>query len=253
MAFGESAQIYNSARKEYSAEIISKINQCIIKDVNCNNKILDLGCGTGIASRQLLQTLSQATIWACDIDPDMISIAQKIGGNIKYHVMPTNKLDIISSSVNAITAFGSFHWFCDPVSIAEIKRVLRPNGTLFIVNKDNDTFKQEIYPIISKYCDPTAINSKSNYNPRLILENNGFVEVNEYVCEAEETYNNIDELLEFIQSLKFWESVAPDNKNTLLADLRESLTCRFFKNKGYTKKVVTSLVWAKKIIDRDLL
>ncbi|MCC2624441.1 MAG: SAM-dependent methyltransferase [Burkholderiales bacterium] len=247
MAFGESAQIYNSARKDYLDEIINNIVQYILENRTYNITLLDLGCGTGIATRQLAKALKQATIFGCDIDPDMIKEAQKISNDISYYIMSTNKLNIDSLSITAITAFGSFHWFCDTESVKEIKRVLQYGGALFIVNKDNDKFKQEIYPIIHKYCPPDTIYSKEYYKPKLILQKNGFVEIREHKYESEEIYNNIDELIDFIKSLNFWNYILQNNKNDLLIELKKSLEDKFKNGISYIRKVDITLIWGKKI------
>lgn len=244
MAFGESAELYDNVRKQYPEQIINKVANCISEAPDCS-LILDIGCGTGIASRQLSQIPNKSII-ACDLDADMIRVARQIGGsNISYHVMASNALDFPNISIRAITAFGSFHWFCDLPSLTAIRRVLQPGGRLFIINKDNDAFKQEIYPIISKYCPSEVINNKSNYNPKSILLNNGFTEINEYFYDYTETYTHVDELLQFIQSLKFWEFVQPNDKDNLLSTLRNYLEHKFYENK-YVRKVRTTLVWGKK-------
>lgn len=49
--FGKLSQAYSVARLDYPQEVIDYVISFAYKDA----KILDLGCGTGIATRQLAQ------------------------------------------------------------------------------------------------------------------------------------------------------------------------------------------------------
>ncbi|MBI4896603.1 MAG: class I SAM-dependent methyltransferase, partial [Candidatus Aenigmarchaeota archaeon] len=94
--------------------------------------ILDLGCGTGISTRQL--TSKKGVIIGCDRDAKMLNIALRYKrANISYKRGAAEKLPFVSGEFDAVTSFMAFHWFMNRKAITEIKRVLKPHGVLCII------------------------------------------------------------------------------------------------------------------------
>ena len=75
--FGAQRDAYNTARLGYPKEVMSFIFGVMPK----HSKVLDVGCGTGISTRQLATYFD---VVGCDIDEKMIEVAQTYD-NIKYN------------------------------------------------------------------------------------------------------------------------------------------------------------------------
>ncbi|MDD2807648.1 MAG: class I SAM-dependent methyltransferase [Patescibacteria group bacterium] len=216
--FGALVKQYERARRQYPPEvfIFLKSKLAIQKPA-----ILDLGCGTGISTRQLARL--GAVIIGCDPDYPMLVAAkkhQKIGPE-KYVLGAAEKLPFKNSTFDVVTAFGAFHWFDDRKSIAEIKRVLKPSGIIFIVNKNGLKSWSEGYrqAIIKTIGQKIANFQKNTYDPKRSLEKNGFKKIQVRRWPEAELYT-LDSVLEFIQSVSIWNSVPPPLRTKALAGLK---------------------------------
>ncbi|KZT55477.1 S-adenosyl-L-methionine-dependent methyltransferase [Calocera cornea HHB12733] len=96
---------------------------------------VDLGCGTGQSARTTTTRFDH--VFGVDPSDAMIESARKIpqqtksGGSVKYVVAPSEKLDFLEDgSVDLITAATSCQYFKFPETWDEIRRVLKPHGTV---------------------------------------------------------------------------------------------------------------------------
>jgi ubiquinone/menaquinone biosynthesis C-methylase UbiE len=143
------ACIYDQRWKFYTNATISKTMEHIRNlpiSLPVNNygnyalqelKILEIGCGTGELTAQLLKHFPNAAIFGIDVSSDMLNLAQQkladyqprlrlIKQNVTDLNFPKDTFDlIISSSV--------WHYLTDPKTVLEhIYRVLKPKGYLLI-------------------------------------------------------------------------------------------------------------------------
>lgn len=130
-SFGTVAQNYSIYRKQYSQKLYDLLfSMTVEKPV-----ILDIGCGTGVTSTELLlQKASQ--VFGVDHDEAMIEEAKKNAKKknfmIEYKVASAEKLPFENESFDAATSGTAFHWFATDEVVQEIKRVLKPNAPIFI-------------------------------------------------------------------------------------------------------------------------
>jgi len=84
----------------------------------------DLGCGTGIATRQL----AARGVDVIGIDPNraMLAEARRTGGN--YVEGEATATGLAAASIDLVTVAQAMHWFDLDPSLAEIRRVLAPKG-----------------------------------------------------------------------------------------------------------------------------
>jgi ubiquinone/menaquinone biosynthesis C-methylase UbiE len=141
MNFGKLRKAYDSGRHSYPPEVMDNIFSLI----GASSNVLDVGCGTGIATRQLAQRISDVS--GCDIDKKMIETAQEYEDSIKYCIAPTEKMPFENERFDSITSFGAFHWFCDDKSVSEIKRTLKNGGFFIVINKNEaGNFRKGVCP-----------------------------------------------------------------------------------------------------------
>jgi ubiquinone/menaquinone biosynthesis C-methylase UbiE len=213
--FGNLIKNYKKARKGFPDEVISYI---LFKLKIKKPYILDLGCGTGIATRQLHER--EAIIVGADIDQKMIEVAEEdnICG-IEYIVAPAESLPFKDRVFDAVTAFSAFHWFTSKKALGEIRRVLKKDGFFFIVNKNEaGDFKKEYKAILSKYIDQELPDIKKDYNPKRILEENGFKNIEAKEFSISEICS-VDEALSYIQSVSLWNLIPKSKKEQAVIDL----------------------------------
>lgn len=109
--------------------------------------VLELGCGTGLLSRHLLQRYRDGRFVLTDVAPAMIAscrrnLAPLGSANISYEVMDAGEaggyggLDLIVSSM-------TLHWLADPrASLERLRRFLAPGGLLLYAALGPDSFAE---------------------------------------------------------------------------------------------------------------
>ena len=121
LSFGQAASLYDAIRPSYPREAIQF---ALGKEPK---HVLDIGAGTGLLTRALLDAGHRVT--AVEPDENMLNQLRENLPNIDAHVAPAEKLPLDDNSVDAVMAGQSFHWFDPDLALPEIKRVLIPEGT----------------------------------------------------------------------------------------------------------------------------
>ncbi|MDI2113406.1 class I SAM-dependent methyltransferase [Commensalibacter nepenthis] len=153
------AQSYNPRAKQYVTSQVHAFGPDLeqIKELLKNeNKasLLDLGCGGGHVSYCAAPLVKEVV--ACDISQTMLDAVlqtaqEKALNNITTQKAPAEQLPFKDHQFDwVISRFSSHHWHNLAQGIAEIKRVLHPNGTVIIIDtiapldKTADSFLQTI-------------------------------------------------------------------------------------------------------------
>jgi ubiquinone/menaquinone biosynthesis C-methylase UbiE len=67
--------------------------------------------------------------------PEKAARKHKTVNKEKYVTGSAERIPFSNNTFDAVTAFAAFHWFDNKASLNEIKRVLKPGGIFFVVNK----------------------------------------------------------------------------------------------------------------------
>ncbi|MEU7280727.1 class I SAM-dependent methyltransferase [Streptomyces sp. NPDC045431] len=120
-AFGTDAERYDRARPRYPQALVERIVAA------CPGpRVLDVGCGTGIAARQFRAAGCRAL--GVEPDPRMADRARRLGTEVE--VATFEVWDPAGRKFDAVVAGQAWHWI-DPVAgAAKAARVLRPGGLL---------------------------------------------------------------------------------------------------------------------------
>ena len=98
MSFGESARLFNEVRRDhYAAGLLDEIARIIGPPTG--QRLIDVGCGTGIATRHLSDR--GFDVVGVDPDRDMIDEAESLGGAASYGVMSANRLNFRDGKFSA--------------------------------------------------------------------------------------------------------------------------------------------------------
>ena len=233
--FQKLAQAYRSGRRGFD----EKIFEVLIQQINGLNgkRVLDVGCGTGIATRQLAQL--GAEVVGSDISDEMIAEARQDSVGIEYVVNPSHKIPFTDGAFDLITAFSAFHWFTDSDSINEIKRVLKSGGSFAVINKNDVTgIRKDVNELFAKYRESHS--SKQDYNPEKILEDSGFEPVVTHAIASTEIYTP-EQALIFLQSIALWNLVPENEKEEMLRKVK-SFCGDTLKQEGVLKREIETVV-----------
>lgn len=119
-SFETVADEYDAARPSYPTEIYDALG--LLDGV----RVLDVGAGTGIATRALLAR--GAAVVAVDPGPEVLRRARARTADLDAVVGDGAVLPIRSGSVDLITFAQAWHWLDPSTRVGEMHRVLRPGG-----------------------------------------------------------------------------------------------------------------------------
>lgn len=139
--------IYDATRPTYPAESLAKLKLLINSG---SAEIIDIGCGTGILTRQLQATMPKANVQGCDINADMIAKAIQSSDGIHFFENIAEDLPFDDDHFNLITVGQAVHWFDRPKFYSEIVRVLKKGGVLALIENNRSWQTDEFF---AKYED----------------------------------------------------------------------------------------------------
>lgn len=210
---------YDSGRRGYAKEIIDYI-ALLMRNKGGDCTVLDLGCGTGISTRQLHD--SGFKVSGVDMDKNMIREALRHNSGIEYKVGSAENLNLYykGGSFDAVTAFGSFHWFANHTAMKSVRAILRENGLFISVNKDDTgDFRKIFDESVKRVIGHIPKHAKKGYNPVETLRENGFTSIKKVVFDSFELYN-LEEVLILAQTLNAWNEVPEELRKKALRELR---------------------------------
>lgn len=115
-----------------------------IVDPTKGSFLLDVGCGWGLLLKQLLLLNRSLKLYGIDISPVMVRVARsKFGNNERVEIREgsAHKLPYKDNMFDYVTCILSFHHHPDSLkSLREMHRVLKPSGTLFLLDPFNNGY-----------------------------------------------------------------------------------------------------------------
>lgn len=100
-------------------------------------RVLEIGCGRGVGTEEILHRFGARFIHAIDVDPDMIRRAEKrLSGygpdRLKLEVGDVTAIAAEDASFDAVFDFAILHHVPNwQQAVGEIRRVLRPSGRFY--------------------------------------------------------------------------------------------------------------------------
>ncbi len=127
---GRHARTYNRQWRTFSERTLAAVLPVLEKAVllqqrDYHLRILDVGCGTGILLKQLVERFPDAELYGVDASPSMLEQAQHILGTIPHVHLVQAELALGESATlpfapamfDIITCTNALHYFRDPVAM----------------------------------------------------------------------------------------------------------------------------------------
>lgn len=103
--------------------------------------LLDVGCGPGTITSDLARAVAPGRVVGIDREPSVIGEARRTGGPAKFLTGDVYGLEFESGSFDVVHAHQVLQHLADPVAaLVEMRRVLRPGGTLAVRDADYGAF-----------------------------------------------------------------------------------------------------------------
>lgn len=104
-------------------------------------QILEIGCGTGLLTREIEARWPHADLTATDIAPEMIAAAARAGLTARLLAMDGEAPSFKGPQFDLILSSLAFQWFDDlPQALARLHALLRPGGTLYFATMGAESF-----------------------------------------------------------------------------------------------------------------
>ena len=148
------AEAYARYRPSYPADAIA----AILDGLPSPADVVDIGAGTGIATRQLVA--KGARVIGLEPSDDMRRMARASGLDVRANTAYETGLP--DGSADLVTAFQAFHWFCNDAALSEFKRILRRAGRFAAVWNErdpSDAFAAELSDIDRRHGEQQMIDA----------------------------------------------------------------------------------------------
>jgi len=128
------AEIYDRARPHPPEALGTILAQ--LAGVEQPALVIDLGCGTGLATRYWAERAGR--VIGIDSSPDMLHYAQghSCKKNISYLMGYSYPIGLPAGCADIITVSQAFHWMEPEGTLAEVARLLRPGGVFAALDFD---------------------------------------------------------------------------------------------------------------------
>jgi SAM-dependent methyltransferase len=219
--FGHNVAAYEAARPSYPAEAVAHVVGH--GQIGPGRRVLDLAAGTGKLTRLLVPT--GADVVAVEPVAAMREQLRALLPAIEVRDGTAEGLPLADGSVDVITVAQAFHWFDPPVALAEMHRVLRPDGHLFLVwntrDRSHDWVRQFGDVLVD---DPDAERPYDSYYdvdyPAVVGEVGGFTPVELWTHDWEQPCDP-DLLVARAESVSVVGSLPPAEKQRVLERVRD--------------------------------
>jgi ubiquinone/menaquinone biosynthesis C-methylase UbiE len=224
----------------YGEMTVNFVNQLNFEDKD--NVVADIGCGTGFAYDILYEKIKDDKRKFIGVEPakGMLDLAVekfKSNENFSFQEGTFAKIPLEDNSVDKIISTLALHWVPSlDDSIKELKRVLKPNGSIDIMmtaKDDGEGFKKPIIVAMQKHLNFKQIMKASALSQRVSPTHIQKYFSKEFDLENDYTLNvdNVKKVIygTFDQHMKWWKARSEQiisevkNKEQFMNDLKETL------------------------------
>ena len=146
-----------------------------VMHIEPTDRILDLGCGTGWASRRMARQATNGEIVGLDVADEMLRRAEQTSKefkNIRYVWGSAEKIPAADGAFSKVLSVESFYYYADQgKALDELLRVMAPKAKLFILI---NLYKDNHYSLrwVSELKVQVQALSEAEY--KALLEKHGF-------------------------------------------------------------------------------
>ena len=149
-----------------------------LMDIQPGNRILDLGCGTGWASRRMARIATAGEVVGLDVADEMLRRAEQLSSafrNVRYAWGSAESIPEADNTFSKVLSVESFYYYADQgKALDELRRVMSPGARLFILI---NLYKDNHYSLrwVTELKVPVQALSEAEY--KALLEKHGFKNV----------------------------------------------------------------------------
>lgn len=206
---------YASVQKKTADKLMNEVDLSSEKSSN----ILEIGCGTGIYTKLLIEKFPYAKITAIDISPAMLNaFSEKIDHKVKVYCKDGEE-SILLEKYDLITANASMQWFNDlKRSLVRFKKMMNRNGKIIFSIFGPKTFYELAY----------TLKKSANINENIVSES--FISKGELYNIGRKIFNDFSLKEEMI--IEEYSSLAELLKKIKYTGASSGISKKFTLNRG---------------------
>ena len=149
-----------------------------LMDIQPEDRILDLGCGTGWASRRMARIAVQGEVVGLDVADEMLRRAEEASAafkNVRYVWGSAENIAEADNAFSKVLSVESFYYYADQgKALDELRRVMAPGARLFILI---NLYKDNHYSLrwVTELKVPVQALSEAEY--KTLLQKHGFTNI----------------------------------------------------------------------------
>ena len=129
MGFAVPADAYDRFMGRYSVHLSAQLAD--LAGVTAGQRVLDVGCGPGALTTELVERLGAASVAAVDPSESFVAAARARLPDVDIRQSSAEQLPFPDDEFDAALAQLVVHFMADPVAgLAEMRRVTRPGGVV---------------------------------------------------------------------------------------------------------------------------
>jgi SAM-dependent methyltransferase len=123
-SFGRIAAEYDDVRPEYAPEALDRAEEVL--GLTADSRVVDLAAGSGKLTRALAHRFAEVV--AVEPNDEMRGVLAGRSAGIRVLAGTAERMPLPDGSADAVFVGDAFHWFDGQAAVAELVRVLRPEG-----------------------------------------------------------------------------------------------------------------------------
>ena len=149
-----------------------------LMDIQPADRILDLGCGTGWASRRMARIASEGEVVGLDVADEMLRRAEQASSafrNVRYAWGSAENIPEADNAFSKVLSVESFYYYADQgKALDELRRVISPGAKLFILI---NLYKDNHYSLRWQTELKVPVQALSEAEYKTLLQKHGFKNV----------------------------------------------------------------------------
>lgn len=149
-----------------------------LMDIQAEDRILDLGCGTGWATRRMARVAVRGEVVGLDVADEMLrraELASSAFKNVRYVWGSAENIAEADNAFTKVLSVESFYYYADQgKALDELRRVMAPGAKMLILI---NLYKDNHYSLrwVTELKVPVQALSEAEY--KALLEKHGFINV----------------------------------------------------------------------------
>lgn len=153
----EYARLSGQYDRRWAFYISASINETLSRlSIKPSDRVLDVGCGTGVLLQTLRQRYPRVELTGIDASAEMLAIAAaKLDGDADLCLASGRQLPACADTFDLVISTSTLHYFRAPVpALAEMRRALRPQGCVAVTDWCRDFWTCQLLDVFQRRFNP---------------------------------------------------------------------------------------------------